>query len=433
MGVVIFSLWMLAATAGGYRSYRNLLNEIPVSTDLKYDFVSAYWIAQGRPLETLDRRTADAVGVSLGTQEGPYFDGPAQTHPPPAVALLRPLVPLGYPVATWVWAAMSALALLFVGRLLLAIWRRSPSLPPWRASWPVSAAVLLWPPGIYNLSMGQWSALVALAVAAVWWNLERGAGRQASVWMAVALALRPTPAVLFGHLAPRSRRFAVEAALIFAVLVLALLPVAGGLSAWRVFRDSGPAAVRVWEGSVDNTVSIRGIIVRLFMDTEFIRAPFNHPALAHGLAIAASLALIVLALVVDVRRRKKTGTKGPDGVAFAMWCCLITLLNPLSWPHNALVLLIPATLIARDAGPGRLRIAVGTAIVLSTIPTETLTYLAAGASKDLPVSATRGWLLGLHALGGIILFAAAAVASTRVHRRTASLTPAGAGPTLEPG
>jgi hypothetical protein len=411
---VIFALWLTAAITSARLSYLGNFGDIWISCDFKYDFVSAYWLGQGRSLEALDRKTADAVGVRLGTQEGPYFDGPSQTHPPPALALVRPLVPLGYRVATWAWAALSAIALLFTSRVLLAIWRRSPSLPPWRASWPFGLALLLWPPSVFNFGYGQWSALVVAAVAAFWWNLERGAGRGASIWLAVALALRATPALVFGHLALRARRVAIGAALAFAGIAVAALPVAGGLGAWRVFRASGPHAIRVFEGWVDNTVSLRGIFVRLFMDTPYVHAAFNLPALARGLALGASLALVAAAFILDLRRAWITGHRGPDAASFASWCCLIPLLNPLSWPHHALVFLIPIVILARDAAPGPLRTAVAAAFVLLSVPAETLLGLAGGV--DLPLPASRAWVLGLHAVAGLILFACACAATAAASR-----------------
>jgi hypothetical protein len=389
--------------------FRYLLGfgQIPHSCDLKYDFVSAHWVAQGRSPETLDRPTADREGVRLGADPGPFWDGPAQTHPPPSLLLVRPFTLLPYRAAAWAWAGLSALALAGLARLLLALWRRSATLPSWRASAPLTLALLLWPPAVFNFAYGQASALLTLAIAATAWNLERGRDRRAAGWLAAAMAVRLTPAVLLGHLALRARSVAAGAAAAFAGVALVALPLTGGLAGWRVFFASSAPAVRLWEVWTDNTVSLRGIFVRLFRDSAYVRAPFDHPALAHGLATAGAAALVVLAVVFGRKRARGNEDAAP---AFAAWSCLVVLLNPLSWTHGALVLLVPAALLGRAGNSRGCRVAAAVSLVLLTIPRDTLFQLAGG---ERPYPASRGWVLGLHALGGLILFGAACVASAR--------------------
>ncbi len=164
----------------------------------------------------------------------------------------------------------------------------------------------------------------------------------------------------------------------------------------------------MWEVWTDNTVSLRGIFLRLFLDSPYVRAPFNHPALAHGLATAGSVMLVGLAALFG--RPRADAPRADPAPAFALWSCLVTLLNPLSWTHNALVLLVPATLLGRPGNPRGCRIAAAVAFVLLTIPRDALFQLAGGSA---PYPATRGWVLGLHALGGLILFGTACVASSR--------------------
>lgn len=405
----VFAAVLIALLAATRFSYLQGLAFIRTSCDFKYDFIAAYWLGQGRSLEDLDRRTANDVGRQLGTVEGPFFggdDAPSQTHPPPAALLVRPFVLLGYRAALAAWALMSAVALLFLARILLALWERSPTLPSWVRAFPFGVALIVWPPSVFNFGYGQWSALLALAIAAGWWNLERGAHRGAALWLAAALAIRATPVLLFGHLFLRARRVAVGAAAAFVGLVLLALPLAGGLGAWRVFFRSGPVAIKIWEGWIDNTVSLRGIFVRLFVETPYVHAALNHPALGRALYPAAAAVLIGVAFFFGRRRRGDAIALAPsDGPAFALWCCLVALLNPLSWSHNALVLLLPAVLIARDAQSAPIRWAVAAAVLLLTVPTQTLFKLQGQTS--LPFPATRGWLLGLHALAGLILFATA--------------------------
>ena len=153
--------------------------------------------------------------------------------------------------------------------------------------------------------------------------------------------------------------------------------------------------------------------MRAFTSTGLTTGVVHAPALGHALAAIASAALIALALVATWRRRPDHGS-GPaeqSAPAFAAWACLAVLVNPLAWPHNVLLLLLPAALLAREptASPRRRR-AVGLALVLVTIPYEALTAWAGG---KLPLPAATSWLLGVHALGGLLLFATAIRASAR--------------------
>ena len=80
------------------------------------------------------------------------------------------------------------------------------------------------------------------------------------------------------------------------------------------------------------------------------------------------------------------------------------MLNPLAWTHSALFFLLPAVLVLRATDRTAPRVGTGAALVLASLPRETLFTLAG----PLPVSPARAPLLSLHAFAGLLLFAAAA-------------------------
>lgn len=406
IGWVVFVAWVAAVQLSGIR-YLGELQRIPESPDFKFDFVAATWVAQGKPIEALDRATAEDLGIQLGAERSGGSEGPAHTHPPPATLPVRVLLPLGFRAAATAWFLLSLGALFMLAALLLAIWRRSKRLPPARQVWPLALVLAVWPPSVMGFACGQWSILLAMLIAAGWWELERGAPRRSAVWFASAIAVKTTPALLCGYLALRARRVAVGVGATFAAIVLVSLPLTGGLGAWRAFFKNGSQAIRVFESVAANTISVHGIFMRLFVDSPTVRAPFNYPRLGHLLSTGATIALLCVAAGLTRRRPSARAEAQPE--AFAMWACLVALLNPLAWTHNAPLLLLPAVLLARDPVRSRCRMAVAVALIILTVPRQLL--YAWAARGVLPVPASRGWILGLHALGGLILFAAACAAS----------------------
>jgi len=408
---LVFGVWVVAAVLSSRGLYLKAIAVIPDACDFRNDFVAVRWQAQGKPIATLDNATADRLMGRAADSYTTDRGGSPYPHPPPAALPVLPLVPLGMRSAIYVWFGLSVAALGILSRLLLGIWRRADRLPPWRQCAPLMLALFFWPPTLFNFAYGQWSVFLATLVAAGWWSLERGAGRKAALWFGAAIAFKTTPAVIGGYLALRARKTAVGACLVFAAVVLAAWPL-GGLAAWRYFFATSGATVQEWEAFVDNTVSINGIFARLLIGGRGVLAPFHNPALAHRLTTAVALLLVAVAIWFTRQPAKERGVGAPaDGPTFALWAALIPLLNPLACTHNAVFLLLPATLLARDGMPAT-RNAVGFGIVLLSIPRETFLLFA----RDLPFPASRGWVLGLHALGALAIFAGAVIeASQRKH------------------
>ncbi len=401
-GRPLFVIALLAATLSSGDHYLQDLHGVTKPLDFKYDYVSAYWIAEGHPAEALDRDTADALGTRLGTQAGPFWEGaPSQTHPPAAALLIRPLVPLGYKGATLAWFGFSLVLLLVLTRLLLAIWRGAERLPPLARSWMPAVALCLWPPVVFNLGYGQWSILLATLIAAGWWSYERRAPRWSAGWFAGAIAIKSTPALLLGFFALRARRLALGIVVALGAITAISWPFTGGLGAVRVFLASAGPAIRIFEIGTHNTASVRGIFARLFIASIYTTPIVDRPALAHALTAATTLLLLGVATALTLRRR---APDGPDAPCFAMWTCLIPLLNPLSWAHNVLVLLLPAALLARGPAPAGARASIAVTLVMLSVPRQILETLA---GAGFPQHASRNWILGFHAVAGLLLFVTA--------------------------
>lgn len=407
----VAALGLCWASAGSF-PVRAALRELRVPNDFTHDYVTAdLWIRKGRwgRLPAVDVRTGNEHAVTLGAPPvapiGSYY-----IHPPSALLLFLPLTALGYQAAVLVWQALT------VALIALLAWLLAPFAAEagvrLRAPW-LFLLLLLWPPVLANLQVGQWSVILAVALAAGHRAWERGEQGRGAAWMGVAAALKLTPLALLPAVALRSRRAALRFVGALAALVAASLPVAG-IDGWRTFVTvAGPNAVayQTWR---HNTVSVNGLLARLFWGGPYARPLVAAPALA-GALLAAILGLLVVVALVAARRARRVRDRDQDrdrdreqeGCALALWYVLVVVANPLAWTHYAILLLLPIALaarsaVARDDGPARWLAAAG--LVLLSVPQATLDY----AAGPLPTSPLRSLWLSVPLYGALSVYAAAA-------------------------
>jgi Glycosyltransferase family 87 len=223
--------------------------------------------------------------------------------------------------------------------------------------------------------------------------------------MGIAAALKLTPLVLLPYVALRDRRAGVRMLLVFFGICLLALPV-GGIAAWRaLLRESGPNAA-AWQTYWHNGLSFRGLWSRLLVGGEFARPLVAAPLVARGLELASVATLFGIALYA-VRAAPDNPSRAREGALAALWYVLMVVVNPLAWPHYAILLLLPATLAGRAAratGDKFAALLLTAALALLSIPKETLLALAGG----LPASPVRGLALALPLGGALALYAASA-------------------------
>jgi hypothetical protein len=183
---------------------------------------------------------------------------------------------------------------------------------------------------------------------------------------------------------------------------------ANGWAPWAAWLADAPRDVAAWQTWTANTVSLNGLVGRLFAGGPYARAVVEAPALARGATIALSLALVA-ALAAATRR----ASRADERAVFAGWGALVVLLNPLAWTHTAVLALLPLVLLARRAPVISALVFVGL-----TIPRETLAALAGPA----PVAPLPGLALSLHA-GAVLTLYAAALVSARSSTGSAASPP----------
>jgi hypothetical protein len=374
------------------------------------DFVRDYGAAHARVHGGRGTAPADEAGndyaAALDAPRVVLLGGPYHLHPPPAQLPSLPLVPLGFRGAAAAWLALSQAALAALAFLLVVTATRSERPPPWLVA-GVYLLLVLWPPALHNVAKGQWSIALAALVLAGWHSLERGRHRAAGVWLGLAASVKATPLLLLGYLLLRQRRAAAAMLATLATAGAASL-VVSGLAPWRAWLADAPRDVVAWQTWTANTASVGGLFARLLASSGFSRPLVEAPRLPRALTFAVSaLALAVVAWRTAGARAATPPTpqdRRDDRRLFAAWTGLVVLLNPLAWSHTLLLALIPLALLVGEAPPW----ALGAALVVMTIPRETLEALAG----PLPVAPLPGLWLSLHA-GAVALLVAVALRAPR--------------------
>ena len=387
--------WLSAGAAPFVDAVRGLRQP----ADFVRDYVAARTrLEEGRgppPDGEAGNRRALAYGApAVGLYGAPYF-----IHPPTATTAVLPLARLPWRAAALAWAGLSLIALGWLARSLVGIWRRDrrPSAVPVAL---LTLALALWPPTLHCFEKGQWSIWLAALLAAGLRAFEAGRARRAGVAFGIAAALKVTPVVLLGFLVLRRRRAAV-ALLVTGALAALVALIAVGPDAWRVFLAESAHNAAVWAPWIANTASLDGVYTRLLTSNPFSRALFVAPRLAAAAFGLTELVLLAAALGGALSsRRHRTMTQASEQQLLAAWLTLPVLLNPLGWSHVVLMLLAPLAVSARDGGPRRQTAALVLLAILS-IPRQRLAAWAGG----LPVGPAAGVLLGLQAFAGVALFA----------------------------
>jgi hypothetical protein len=409
-GAFVLALAAVWLSAGSRPFYRAAF-QAQAPNDFTPDWVAAHAWVHGGPhgpgaAAVLDGEAGNVYGRSIGAPPV-VLHAAYSVHPPTAFLMMIPLVPLGFRGAALAWIAVSIGLLAFLGgRLAEAsgddrLRRRGPLL---------LALLLLWPPVLTNLQLGQWSIALAAAVAAAYAAWDSGDRQRSAGWLSLATALKLTPILMAPFLVLRDRRTLRGLALgIGAAAAISLA--AGQAAAWWALFQHAAANVEVWQTYHDNTLSIRGLFARLFMGGGFATALVSAPGLARLLTLGGMAALGLIALWLN---RPTGGPPGraAEGCRFSLWNVFAVVENPLAWAHYGVLLLLPAALVWRAAAVqasarrGRAMtslVAVG--LLTLTVPKETLYRLAGEA----PVGPGRGLFVSVHLLGALALFAGAAL------------------------
>jgi len=239
----------------------------------------------------------------------------------PAFAIAAiPLGMLPLDTAKAVWFALSAAALVVLLPLSVAL------LPHRRQPMWLLIGVLLLGLGKYyaeDLVLGQINTLVALVAALALLALNRGREAVAGLLVALAIVLKPYALILAPWIAARRQRQSIGA-LGIGLLVACVLPafVYGLDESVGLYRDWWRTVTTTTDGTLlhSDNVSLASLWAKRL----------GIGSAATGLATVSSIALLIAAAVVFLRRN---GVDKPEGAEAAVLLAITPLISPQGWDY----------------------------------------------------------------------------------------------------
>ena len=236
-----------------------------------------------------------------------------------AVAAI-PLGMLPLDTAKAVWFALSALALVALLPLSVTL------LPQRRQPMWLLIGVLLIGLGKYyaeDLVLGQINTIVALVAALALLALNRGREAAGGLLVALAIVLKPYALILAPWIAARRQRQSIGA-LCIGLLVACVLPafVYGLDGTVDLYRDWWRTVTTTTDGTLlhSDNVSLASLWAKRL----------GIGSAATGLATVSSIALLIAAAVVFLRR---TGVEKPEGAEAAVLLAITPLISPQGWDY----------------------------------------------------------------------------------------------------
>lgn len=318
----------------------------PVRRFAFLDFYDYFYAARAvlDGVSPYDTSWADQAAAADGA---PNIVGSDFIYPAWFSLAITPLASLPPAAAAAVWYLFSALLLLH------ALGSRLDDQPRWQL------ALLLWPPALFSLFVGQVNILLATLLMAAFFDREKAALR-AGISLGVACAIKLSPLLLCAtfFLSGR-RRVALLALGTCAALVLVgelVLPGSTKVFVTQVLPDV--AALDVRHAHPVNQ-SLSALFLRCFSATPHTLPLLERPAWVAPLTALSSVSLVSLSCVAGLRAGKAN-----ELALWAMSIAVMLLVSPLSWESTYVLLTGPLCGFVREP---RLRPTVVAVIALTIV------------------------------------------------------------------
>jgi alpha-1,2-mannosyltransferase len=207
----------------------------------------------------------------------------------------------------------------------------------------LGAALLTGLPVVNTMVHGQSNLLVLFLLCSTWLCLRHDRHRAAGAALALAILIKPSPAIFLLYLAARRSWRAlgtcVATLAVAAAATLALLP--SGL--WRTWllevRPSlayGRQPLHLFSPACPSNQSLNALVSRFFLEPAC--QPIDAPLPIAGRVLAYALAIAVLVLALYAVSRAHSGSALPSieasDLGFCLYLATMFLVGSLSWEHH---------------------------------------------------------------------------------------------------
>jgi uncharacterized membrane protein len=273
-------------------------------------------------------------------------DVPPYMYPPVLAILLAPCTLLNFPAAKILWLLLNQvlllLAVLLVIRALDEEWH-------WLQVAVVGALTLNLDPLRQNYELGQVNVVTLFLLAATFYSFRRQREGWAGVCLALATALKVSPALFLVYFLWKRRWRLVASALAgLAILAVFSTIVIGPESSLTYIRDTLPPLLNgtVWGVASPANQGFKGLFSRLFTEN-----PWTQPLVANeGLAVLATVScsvIVVVASAIACRRGDIVKDKERFDLEYSMVTLVALAVASISWDHHFVLLLLPLIVLVR--------------------------------------------------------------------------------------
>jgi hypothetical protein len=262
---------------------------------------------------------------------------------PTALFWFLPLVNLSKPLMAELMSA-SVLILLFPHVYLITKTLKWPA--PAAVTALIASLVISSHWVLYHFQVVQLSEHIAFMYVLGWLFLRRGQDTRAGVCLGIAATLKLYPGLmlLMLLLGKRWRGFLAGAATW--AIVAGTVSLVIGFDCWPLFLAQEKLVTEDWLGSLQNS-SLSGLVNQVLFPV--CENGQGHPSkLASMLTACGSLMLIATATWLSRNYLKRSRSTDPQSIdlAFALFAPLSVFLNPFTWEHYYVALVLPLLVIA---------------------------------------------------------------------------------------
>jgi len=369
----------------GATSFVTLLSDALSPSFILGDFVQDYVSARAWNDGEDPYGSVVALRERYVNEPGEIFPGITRNpHPPPRIAMFRPLAALPYRTARVIWFCLGAMA---IATAVTLVFRHVGVRRDWALAMGLASLAL--PAAQTELRLGHIGGLLLLLIVGTWVASRREKGLRAAMYLAVAGALAWFPLFLILPLIRwRQRSVAAIAALGTGILYVTVSIAMGRNTIGRYLSTIGPDQAKAWIPDPQN-ISLTAVPLRWLRETFWRPEALNLPHLAVALAVTIIALSVFAALTTPAKR---------SGDIFLASLPLMILASPISWPHYQLLLLPFVIIVAKNHLP--LAALARTPLILVSIAIVMIARLPFLVSvyPTSPLEGVLGWALPTYAI-----------------------------------
>ncbi|HLK86440.1 MAG TPA: glycosyltransferase family 87 protein [Candidatus Binataceae bacterium] len=357
---LIALIWICAAAR-----YATLVPELPRrATDWNFDL---YYVAGVAAMHGVDPARTDIapLGRSLHCHMPEQYFSNATLFSRMA---FEGLAHLPLRDAYWTWTGVNLAALAAAIAILLRVFALDAGV-----SAMLVGLLLLYPPVIDHLLLGETEFLLLFLLTAAFWLLRRNRDIPGGALLAVAALAKVYPFAMGGYLIASRKWAALFSAIVIGTAGIALLTLIYGTSAWLSIIQLDSRDTFLWSSL---NLSLSGFLTRMYWRAF---TALHDQTMRYALIVAAQLAIVALTYRTTRRRADEEQAQ-----CYALWIVAILLLSPIVWLAYLSLLTFPIIVLAMNFARGRAGARTLAAMIVSAAILFSIAPFAPGLAQSRP-------------------------------------------------